>query len=170
MNDIRHVTYQSIDASGLLGTLEDAIPEDLHRFLSVAQAGVLIPSACFCFFALMGCMLRACRRSDRLGRPCILSIIIQTALAFSLASIAVEVAGYKAVGKALGEAEERIPGRSVQLASAIGPAIWITVAAAILLAITTIIYIGELCHIHRRHKKARWQQQQQALEMGPVHH
>lgn len=163
----QHAMY--VDASGLLGTLEDAIPEELHRFLSVAQAGVLIPSACFCFFALVGCLLRACRRSDRLGRPCLLSIIIETALAFALASIAVEVAGYKAVGKALGEAEEHLPGRSVQLASAIGPAIWITVAAAILLAITTIIYVAELCHIRRRQKRSRWQQQQEALEMGPVH-
>ncbi|KAI8144031.1 hypothetical protein BJV82DRAFT_74605 [Fennellomyces sp. T-0311] len=151
------------DAGGLLGVLEDAIPEELHTTLSVAQGGILIPSVCLAFTVTLWCVVRLCIHNDRL--VCCLIILGILALIFALASLAVQVVGYHAVRDALSKAQDQIPGQTVQLVSQLGPSIWLTVGAIVALVIVVIIFAVQGVVLRRRRRN--WQQEER-IEMSHV--
>ena len=154
-----------IDSQGLPGILEDAIPEKLHTVLSVTQGGVLIPSVVLAFVITLWCLIRLCTRNDRV--VCCLILLGVFALVFVIASLAVQTVGYQSVRNALEQAEQAIPGTSVQLIASLGPAIWLTVGAAIALIIVIIIFLIESVRL-RRTQVQRQSQQEQETEMNHV--
>ncbi|KAI9498193.1 SUR7/PalI family-domain-containing protein [Zychaea mexicana] len=153
------------DAQGMLGIVEDVIPEELHRTLSVAQGGIMIPSVVIAFAVLLWCLTRLCTRNDRL--VCCIMILGLLALIFALASLAVQIVGYHAVRGALAKAEEAIPGQTVELVASLGPAVWLTVGAVIALIIVVVDFLFE-CIRCRRKQQLQRQQQPEQIEMGHV--
>ncbi|KAG2223811.1 hypothetical protein INT45_001945 [Circinella minor] len=153
------------DSQGLPGILEDAIPDKFHTALSVAQGGILIPSVILSFIITSWCLIRLCTANDRL--VCCLTLLGVFALAFVIASLAVQIVGYRSVRNALTQAEQAIPGTSVKLIASLGPAIWLTVGAAIALIIVIIIFFIEgvlLCRTQAQHQR----RQEQEIEMSHV--
>lgn len=149
------------EATGLLGLLEDAIPEKLHNALSSAQAGVLIPSACLAFLAvLILCLLNCIQRRARVLRW-LAAVVVTASLAFAVASLAVQIVAYYAVRNALGQVSQRIPG-TVQLQASLGPSVWLSLAAIVCLLLALILWILSVCCCRNTSQE---QPQDEAMEM-----
>ncbi|KAI8393894.1 uncharacterized protein BYT42DRAFT_552584 [Radiomyces spectabilis] len=139
--------------NGVLNVILSSIPDKLRVAISAAQAGVLIPSVCFCFLAMaiyiVGFFITD-RTKPAKRRWLIVMLWITTVLAllFAIGSIIVEVVGYVGIQRAVDAAEGRLPDVAgvFDLRPVIGPAVWITVGAVVALLLTCFLY----CFARRR--------------------
>ncbi|KAG1138558.1 hypothetical protein G6F37_007647 [Rhizopus arrhizus] len=147
--------YSSTDE--LLDTLQSQIPPSLHSELAGIQGGVFIVSVILCFLLLVYYFYHQyAERHTRFGWCWISLSLLLTALAliFAVATFAIQIYIHNLVRDAVNSLGSGFLGslfsEFVQIKVSIGPSLWMSLVAFVLLFLVFILLSVTTCCINRR--------------------
>ncbi|KAH8547468.1 actin cortical patch SUR7/pH-response regulator pali [Umbelopsis sp. PMI_123] len=132
---------------GLSGDLEKLMPSIAHQDITSVQAGLFIPAVCLTFLSLIIALFG---HFNRLASLCAAFLTLVSFL-LTLATFIVEIIAYDHLKSAVGDLH--IPTITVS----IGPAVWMTLGAAIALFLATCTYfLACICGVGRSKRRRNY--------------
>jgi hypothetical protein len=153
-----------IASSGLLGTLENQIPDSIHNALAAVQEGVFIPSAIVCFILLCHNFYHQ-YSGHRLNHQygCLRIFLILTvaviAFIFCIATFVAQIIAYNMLKDNINQAKGSTFGglftNVVNITTKFGSSVWMSLAAFICLFLVIVLLALNSCCFNRDRKRIR---------------
>jgi lysylphosphatidylglycerol synthetase-like protein (DUF2156 family) len=136
-----------LELPGLTGDLENLMPSIAHKGITTVQAGLFIPAVCLTFLSLLIALF------GHFNRPASLCASFLTFISFvlTLATFIVEIVANNELKSGVNDLHLS------SITVTIGPAVWMTLGAAIALFLATCAYfLACVCGVgrSRRHRNS----------------
>jgi hypothetical protein len=148
------IPYAKIASTGMLNTIENGIPDSVHKTLAGVQEGVYIPSACLCFILLCYSFIHFISYRNGCCGLFLIFTLASIAFIFSIATFVVQIVAYNMIKDEINKAKSTVFGglfsSIVDIETHIGASVWMSLVSFILLFFVCVFLILTVCCLGER--------------------